>query len=184
MLESTLGSRREAPFTLRLMGGWRLSTPTRPRLRVTSRKARGLLAYLAHPPEARHDRQVLAALLWEDSDPWHARLSLRRALSDLRSHVADALLCEGDRVWLSGSAFEIDTQNFMRATSDSSAVGSGQAALLYGGDFLAGLTVASRAFTHWQQLTRQRLHSRMLVCRACAHDWMPVKHQEDATRAR
>ena len=183
MPESTLGLRREPPFTLQLMGGMRLSTTARPRLRITSRKACALLAYLAHPPGVRHERHALATLLWEDTDPRHARWSLRRALSDLRRHLGNALCGEGDRVWLEPSAFSVDTAAFLRATSDRSIEEIGLAAPLYGGDLLAGLTIASRAFTRWQLLTRQTLHSRMLVCRACCISQQPSMPYEDVTHA-
>ena len=58
-------------------------------LRFRSKKVLGLVVYLALT-ETAHDRQVLAAMLWPDSEPSRAANSLRASLSRARKTLADA----------------------------------------------------------------------------------------------
>jgi len=84
---NSLGGR----FAVGLLGGFQLFDPRGRRLRIASRKARALLAYLALPVGRCSHRAELAALLWPNASASRARASLRRALSDLRSAIGDAL---------------------------------------------------------------------------------------------
>ena len=69
---------------LRLLGSFELKGPGDRPLRITARKARALLAFLALQNGAPQSRERLAALLWEDADAELARSSLRQALTALR----------------------------------------------------------------------------------------------------
>ncbi len=78
-----------APLKLYLLGTFRLETESGP-VRLTSRKAQSLLAYLVLHPE-KHSREKLAALFWGDVTDLQARDSLRTALKTLRAHLGDEL---------------------------------------------------------------------------------------------
>ncbi len=69
---------------LRLLGSFELRGPGDRPLKVTARKCRALLAFLALQDGARQSRERLAALLWEEADTELARSSLRQALTALR----------------------------------------------------------------------------------------------------
>ena len=69
---------------LRLLGSFELRGPGDRPLKITARKTRALLAFLALQNGTRQSRERLAALLWEDADAELARSSLRQALTALR----------------------------------------------------------------------------------------------------
>lgn len=151
-------------FTIRLLGGFQVFDASGQRLRVSSRKARALLAYLAMPIGRSHARDELARLLWPNAASSHARSSLRRALSDLRSSLGAGTQSADDRVVLRPDMFQSDVERFVQASSVRRLELLGEATSLYAGEFLARLAVDSEPFTRWQLLERQYLRSRMLVC--------------------
>lgn len=64
-----------------------------------SRRAQGMLAFLAAQPGLRADRSRLADLLWSDRGPEQARASLRQELSVMRKALPDGVL-DADRQWV------------------------------------------------------------------------------------
>jgi DNA-binding SARP family transcriptional activator len=150
-------------------------------VRIDSRKARALLAYLAMPVGHPCPRAELAALLWPHASALRARASLRRALSDLRSALEAALDGNREMVWLRPEVLTTDVERFVRATWVDKVELLGDAATKYTGDFLVRFSVDSEAFTRWQLLERQYLRSRMLVCRACEHA-LRAGTQSDGTK--
>jgi len=94
-----------------LGGGLRLEAAGVPLPAPASRRARGVLAYLALHPGP-HSRAQLAARFWPDVLDESARTSLRAALSELRRALgpaADQLVATRDAVALEG---DIDTRRF------------------------------------------------------------------------
>src|SRR5215813_9478381 len=65
---------------LTLLGGFQARLSHGPLLTVPTRKAQGLLAYLALPCGVAHPRDKLAALLWGDMREGQARTNLRQTL--------------------------------------------------------------------------------------------------------
>jgi DNA-binding SARP family transcriptional activator len=91
-------------------GGEELAPPA-------SRRARGVLAYLALYPGA-HARAQLAARFWPDVLDESARTSLRAALSELRRALgpaADHVVATRDTVALGGADLSVDVRAFERA---------------------------------------------------------------------
>jgi non-specific serine/threonine protein kinase len=139
-----LYNRRMAlPAALRLsvFGSFQLERDARP-LRLPTRKAESLLAYLALHPQP-HAREKLAALLWGDFPDEQARASLRNALTTLRRLVGDELIL-ADRataqlnpeagLWVDALAFRAQAEAFAStALPDPGAVDVD----LYRGDLLA-----------------------------------------------
>ncbi len=72
------------------MGAFRLAGPDGLTVAVTSRRARGLLAYLALAPEQTATRERLCGLLWSDRGEAQARASLRQSLLELRGLIEAA----------------------------------------------------------------------------------------------
>ena len=164
-----------AALEVRLLGPPEVLVDGRP-LRVDTRKAVALLAYLAvteHPAR----RDVLATLLWPGDDPDRARGSLRRTLSTLRSALADRWV-RADREWVS---FEPDTDVFVDLDSVRDRLAEigehghperevctlcvpilNDAAILHRGDFLAGFSLRdSPDWDDWQS-AQAEMHRRSL----------------------
>lgn len=99
-----------------------------------SRKAQGLIGYLACQPGMRAERGFLADLLWSDRSEQQARASLRQELSLLRKALGAALEADQQCVWLVEAAVEVRKGN---------------------GTFLQGFDLASEAFEDWLRTQRQ-----------------------------
>ncbi|MBA3812086.1 MAG: hypothetical protein H0X27_10695, partial [Caulobacteraceae bacterium] len=87
MLDSAAGPSRAR---LRLMGGFRLAGAEGQAIAVASRRARGVLAYLALAAEGAASRERLRGLLWSDRGEAQARASLRQCLLELRTALEGA----------------------------------------------------------------------------------------------
>ena len=66
---------------LTLLGGFGLRDAAGTELRLPTRKAEALLAYLATASRQSHHRETLASLLWNAASEQAALASLRQALS-------------------------------------------------------------------------------------------------------
>ncbi len=152
-------------FQARLVPGGAINLPTR--------KAKALLAYLAVPAGRPHPRDKLAALLWGDVPESQARGSLRKALFWLRQALADAeaLMADAETVELKAGAVSIDVSEFERRVAEGSATALAEAADLYQGDLLAGLTLREPPFEEWLAGERERLRELLVkaLARLLAH---------------
>jgi len=148
---------------IRLLGAPRIAVDGTP-IAVDTRKAIALLAYLAVVPGP-VSREVLAALLWPESDGEDGRAALRRTLSTLRSALRGRWIgADRNIVLLEAEGVECDIARFRRLLAESRAherehsVACGEcldrlseAADLYRGDFMAGFTLRdSPEFDDWQ----------------------------------
>jgi len=150
-----------ARLCLQLFGGFRARLEPGTVLRLPTRKAEALLAYLALPLGQAHPREKLASLLWGELPDAQARASLRQALFRLRRAVGatdeTCLRLEADAVALDPAAVAVDVTAFEKAVASAAPEGLGQAAALYQGDLLAGLAVAEPPFEEWLLAERERL---------------------------
>lgn len=121
-------------LVLHLTGPFRLIGVDGSLLGGLSRRAQGMLAYLACQPRYLAERSTLADLLWSDRTEAQARASLRQELSVLRGHLPSGAL-EADRqtVWLNASHFSFERDN---------------------GAFLQGFDLPSEGFEDWLRLER------------------------------
>jgi DNA-binding SARP family transcriptional activator len=130
-------------------------------LAIPTRKAQGLLAYLALTPGQVHPRDKLAALLWPDTPPGSARADLRQTLFVLRKAlggaVGDPLAITADAITLPADAVPTDVAAFERAAAAGTPPALEAAAGLYRGDFLAGVSVEAPPFEDWLMSERERL---------------------------
>jgi DNA-binding SARP family transcriptional activator/predicted ATPase len=143
-------------LTIALLGAPRIEVDGEP-LRVDTRKAVALLAYLAVTGHA-HARDHLTALLWSDSDDEHARAALRRTLSALKAGLGgNWLRIERSVVSLAAEGIEIDVRRFRElaavAVGEAGEIDVLTAAVgLHRDDLLAGFGLRdSVAFDTWQQ---------------------------------
>jgi DNA-binding SARP family transcriptional activator len=74
----------DAPYTLNLLGTFRLNGPAGERVDVASKKGMALIALLAMAPDGERSRGWLQDKLWGKRQQVEARGSLRRELSNLR----------------------------------------------------------------------------------------------------
>jgi DNA-binding SARP family transcriptional activator len=134
-------------------------------LRVDTRKAVALLAYLACSGR-RYGRDQLAALLWPDADDAHARAALRRTLSALNHALGAAARVGGDRAGLElvAPGMDLDVRRFRELVAACDTHGHApeqacaacaepleRAVALHRGDFLAGFTLRDAPeYEDWQ----------------------------------
>jgi TolB-like protein len=150
-------------LSLKLLGEFAVRDGTGAVLSLPTRKTRALLGYLAVNADRPQSRERLMALLWSDRGDRQARQSLNQALLSIRklSDGDGALLdSDGERVTLRGDAVESDVQNLRSLVADDPA----EAAALYEGPFLDGLSVPDPSFEDWLLATRSELHA--LACDA------------------
>ena len=103
-----------------------------------SRRAQGLLAYLACQPRMRAERAFLADLLWSDRGEEQARASLRQELSVLRRALPEGTLT-ADRHCVALDPARI------------AVTGAGG-----GPGFLQGFDLASEGFEDWLRQQRRQ----------------------------
>ncbi len=151
-------------LSLRLLGPPQIELDGAP-VKVDTRKATALLAYLAVTGQA-HSRESLAALLWSEYDQERAYANLRRTLWALNKAIGkewletsqDTIrLARTGGLWLDVDEFhlcmaECRTHEHTRADVCPACLAPlAQAVALYRDDFLAGFTLRdSPAFDEWQ----------------------------------
>lgn len=150
-----------AVLILSLLGGFQAEWQSGRPLAVSSKKACGLLAYLALQPERMHSREVLADLLWPESGPEQSRASLRQAIVTLRRDcdaVSPGLIViDGDRLGLDHRRIQVDVAKFEECLADATGCDLKTAMALYRGPLLDGLAVNASTFESWLRTQRQRL---------------------------
>jgi DNA-binding SARP family transcriptional activator len=160
---------------LTLLGGFEARLASGASLRLPSRKAQALLAYLGIRPGQEHSRDKLASLLWGNKSDEQARGDLRHALLALRRALAGAepapLRVEGQDLALDAGAVEVDVATFERRLAEGTPAALEQAAALYRGDLLAGFDVDEPLFEEWLVAERERLREAALdgLARLLAH---------------
>jgi DNA-binding SARP family transcriptional activator len=127
------------------------------------RRTRALLYYLAADPQP-HSREELTEIFWGHLDPGKGRRQLSDALTDLRRTLGEGCVVR-DRAsvaWDGPDAdvvqlqFQLDAVN--REEGNEEAGDFLAAANLYGGEFLAGVTVEqSESFQEWLDTQRTRI---------------------------
>lgn len=172
-------------LSLSLLGTFQASAGERPITGFATDKVRALLAYLAVEADRPHRRDTLAALLWSEWDDSGARSNLRLALHRLREAIeavdpalSDALFgVTRETVQLHGAALEVDVARFVALLDmcethphrllhlcPSCLEQLGEAAALYSGELLAGLSIADApAFEQWELVRREDLGRRVLA---------------------
>ena len=150
-----------ARLILTLLGGFRAHLDPATPLTLPTRKAKALLAYVALAPGSSQPRDKLASLLWGSTLDTTARTSLRQTLYAIRKCLRDAgprlFTVDGDVVRLDADAVVVDVREFETRAADATPSALAEAAALYQGEFLDGLTVQEQPFDDWLLGHRERL---------------------------
>jgi len=158
-----------------LLGGFEVRLGSGVAVRLPTRKAQALLAYLAARPGRSHPRDMLASLLWGEASEGHARGGLRHALVALRRALAgpgaSALLVQGQMLGLDADRVDVDVATFERSVAEDTPEALEKAAELYHGDLLLGFSVNEPLFEDWLVGERERLREMALeaLARLLAH---------------
>src|SRR5499426_98045 len=146
---------------LRLLGSFELRGPGDRPLKITARKTRALLAFLALQNGTRQSRERLAALLWENADAELARSSLRQALTALRRALPAKLhsLLEADpqQVALNLAQVQVDVHRLRTLLAEATMPSLKAARALAADTLLEGFDAHSGAFEEWVAGERRSL---------------------------
>jgi DNA-binding SARP family transcriptional activator len=130
-------------------------------VRLPTRKAQALLAYLAVHPGQSHPRAKLATLLWGDAPDEQANHRLRQALFEIRKALPATrprcLVADARSLALNAAAVEVDVAAFEKLVTRATPAALAQAATLYRGELLDGLGVKEPGFEDWLVVERERL---------------------------
>lgn len=157
-----------ACIRLRLLGRLVLSRAGDPApIRLSTRKAGALVAYLAMRPDQAASREELATLLWGNCSDSQARQSLRQALAFLRKDLGspDFFTADTDMVRLAPGLWSVDALELESLSKSQDPGDLGQAAALFCGDFLAGLNIEEDGFDEWVRAQRGR--TQLAAARLC-----------------
>src|SRR5262249_1593879 len=131
-------------------------------LAFPTRKAQALLAFLAMPAGHAHPRDRLASLLWGSTVESTARTSLRQTLYALRRALrpadAEPLQVDASTVSPDPAPATVDVREFEQRVADGTPSALADAATLYQGALLDGLTIQEAPFEDWLLGERERLH--------------------------
>lgn len=165
-------------FELRLFGAFDLRW-TNGRCRLSSKKARAMLGYLAVCHDRPATRDKIAGLLWEWLDPVSARNNLRQVLLTIRQKTQladDSLLAAGDSLALNEAVFQVDVWQFERLLAERTPEALCSAARLYRGELLEGMHLKEFAFGEWLMRERERFAEQH--CRRSdkywSNHWRPI----------
>ncbi len=148
---------------LNLLGGFELRDDAGTLLRLPTRKAQALLAFLALSPGRQHSRDTLAALLWGDVSEPNSRASLRQTLSQIgKSLGRHAIKAEGRAVALAPGALDVDAVKLQVGYRGNALDELTRTAQLYRGELLAGLAMNEPGFEEWLVPERERLRQQAI----------------------
>ena len=150
-----------ASLKLQLLGDFRACDEAGGVVVVSTRKGRGLLAFLALQPTMAAPRERLASLLWSDRGDVLARSSLRQTLAVLRRELGAGII-GGDEVRVELLATVSDANEFRQLAGATTAPELHKAVSLFGGDLLSDSGLTDQVFEEWLAAERATLHDMML----------------------
>jgi TolB-like protein/DNA-binding SARP family transcriptional activator len=176
----------QASARVKLLGGFQLFTAGDAPIRLTSRRARSLLAVVCLEGEAGVPRDRLCGLLWSDRAEEQARASLRQCLFELKAalgDLADQILDVGrDRIAVRPGRLETDVAEIRRALTGAEP--DQLAALpqrLAAGGLLDGLE-APGLFQDWIEQTRGAFEAGLAADLAACLDRLAAEGRWDELR--
>lgn len=144
---------------LSLLGSFALHAADGRLLRLPTRKAEALLAYLALEGHRPLRRDHLATLLWSGAEPASALASLRQCLSLIGKACGPGWVHgDGRELQLAAERFTLDVSEVERALAATDVDTLAAAGAAWRGELLAGLALDEPGFEAWLHAQRQRLH--------------------------
>ena len=129
-------------------------------IKVSSKKARALLAYLATRPGRTVSRVELARMLWERHDEQQAFTNLRQTLSVLNNQLAgvstDWMVKDSGFLALNTDLFESDMDQVQLASHSHDTSEIEKAIALLQGEFLEGLVFHEESLNRWLDQRRRQ----------------------------
>lgn len=146
---------------INLLGGAQAHWENGGRIAFPTRKAAGLLAYIAMNAPNGASRVALAGLYWAELPDESARASLRRTLHEVSTALGpeaeQVLAVDRERASLIDTAVSVDVLDFEAACHTESLASLRAARALYAGRFLAGFESESEVFERWHATEAMRL---------------------------
>src|SRR5580692_11912829 len=140
-------------ISLQLLGRFVLAVKDGTEIRISARKSRALIAYLALQPGMTASREQLATLLWGDRSDELARQNLRQCLVSLRRDLPPAasnlLAIDSHSVGLRSRHLSVDVHELAALADATDLCRLERAVDLYRGPFLADLSIETEAFEEW-----------------------------------
>src|SRR5690606_17607784 len=103
---------------------------------------------------------LLASMLWGDSEPMRARQSLRQAIWRLRRIVGESLIVRDETIAGLAANVTSDRERFLEAAHSGDAAA---ALAIYDGPFLSGLSLpGGDDFEDWASFERRQLENTLL----------------------
>ena len=146
---------------IHLLGSPAVRLPNHLTPRFTTSKVEGLLYYLAVTRQP-HTRVQLATLFWGDMPEKNARVSLSKALSNLREQVGEYVTITTQTIVFNTMLpYDLDVERFLTPPTPGEAPAALQARTdLYRGELLDGFYVRDAPdFEQWQRGERERFHN-------------------------
>lgn len=171
-------------YRLSLFGGVALNDETSGPVEVRSKRALGLLAYLAMHPGESLGREMLAGLFWSRSDDKHAGQSLRQAIAELRragiGEEDGPLAITAKTIGLVTERISTDVEQFGRLAVADTIEELQQATALAGRPFLDGLSLNEPEFEAWVEEETRALDAAVLKA---MHKLLSLYEAEEAPEA-
>ncbi len=146
---------------LKLFGQIECRRPSGKLVKLPTRKAEVLLAYLALSPDVKSPRDRLTNLLWSDRGEDQARNSLRQSLSQIKKALgkdsSEALEVDRNTVSLTNGGIEVDVLRFESMIDQPDQENLSKAVALYQNEFLQGMSVRDKVCEEWINGERDRL---------------------------
>lgn len=148
-------------LNLQLLGEFGLQTQAGDGIKITSRKARVLLGYLASRPGYSVSRIDLARILWERHDDQQALTNLRQTLSVLNQLLKHEhpgwLIKQSGFLALNAESFEIDIELIQRDLATAEQNHLETLAAMFSGAFLEGMAFHEENLSAWLDQQRQAI---------------------------
>lgn len=143
-------------------------------IRLTNRRARALLAYLALGETRRERRERLAGLFWGETHERNARSSLRQVLVEIREALGlvqcQALVAERDHIELEAGAVDLDLVAILRQVNEGLVPEALQGQPRAADTLLAGYEDLGDVFEEWIRETRRSVHDKLLHALAIGYE--------------
>lgn len=150
-------------WKLNLLGEFSLFAADGVRINLPGRKHQALLAYLALSANKTVSRERVLGLLWGSRSDEQARASLRGVLSEIRRSLQDyddsPIDADRGNIYLDGKRVEIDAEQLLAATRETSLESLAAAVDLYQGDLLESVNLNEQGFEEWKQTEQQNAKS-------------------------